>query len=231
MMLEFLDIVRGTDFLSTLCKLLTAVLCGGVIGIERAYKRRPAGFRTHILISLGSAITTLTSQILVTDLELAADPGRLGAQVVAGIGFIGAGTIIVSKRSRVKGLTTAAGLWTTATVGLAVGMGFYECSIMATLLILFAELVLSRLENLLRTRLAELNLYIEYTGAGYLYRLLEYFKRENIRILDIEIIKKTKKDDKKNIAIFTVQLHKNLCQSDIIDGVSAFPQTITVEII
>ena len=57
MMLEFLDIVRGTDFLSTLCKLLTAVLCGGVIGIERAYKRRPAGFRTHILISLGSAIT------------------------------------------------------------------------------------------------------------------------------------------------------------------------------
>ena len=78
-----------------------------------------------------------------------------------------------------------------------------------------------KLENLLRTRLAELNLYIEYTGAGYLYRLLEYFKR----------IKKTKKDDKKNIAIFTVQLHKNLCQSDIIDGVSAFPQTITVEII
>ena len=116
MLLHIFDIIRGTDILSTFCKLLTAVICGGLIGIEREFKRRPAGFRTHILIGLGAAMTTLTSQFIVTDLNMSADPGRLGAQVVAGIGFIGAGTIIVSKRNRVKGLTTAAGLWTTAII-------------------------------------------------------------------------------------------------------------------
>ena len=230
-MLQIFDIIRGTDTLSTLCKLLTAVICGGIIGIEREFKRRPAGFRTHILISLGAAMTTLTSQFIVTDLFMSSDPGRLGAQVVAGIGFIGAGTIIVSKRNRVKGLTTAAGLWTTAIIGLASGMGFYECSIAATLLILFAEIVLSKLENILHARRQEIHLYIEYTGSGYLNHIIEYFKRENIPMLDVEIIKKTKKDDKNNIAIITIQLHRHLSRTTILKDITEFPQTIAVEIL
>ena len=90
---------------------LLAVVCGGLIGLEREYKRRPAGFRTHILICLGAAMTTLTSQFLYLNLHYYTDMARLGAQVVAGIGFIGAGAIIVTRRRRVKGLTTAAGLW------------------------------------------------------------------------------------------------------------------------
>ncbi len=231
MMLHIFDIIRGTDTLSTLCKLLTAVICGGIIGIEREFKRRPAGFRTHILISLGAAMTTLTSQFIATDLSMSSDPGRLGAQVIAGIGFIGAGTIIVSKRNRVKGLTTAAGLWTTAIIGLASGMGFYECSIAATLLILFAEIVLSKLENILHARRQEIHLYIEYTGSGYLNHIIEYFKRENIPMLDVEIIKKTKKDDKNNIAIITIQLHRHLSRTTILKDITEFPQTIAVEIL
>lgn len=105
-MLSCFDFIRDMDFLAVMCRLLLAMLCGGVIGIEREYKRRPAGFRTHILICLGASMTTLTSQYLFLTMHMFTDVGRLGAQVIAGIGFIGAGTIIVTKRKRVKGLTT-----------------------------------------------------------------------------------------------------------------------------
>ena len=109
-MLSCFDFVRDMSFLAVAVRLVLAVICGGIIGIEREYKRRPAGFRTHILICLGAAMTTLTSQYLCLEMHFLTDVGRLGAQVIAGIGFIGAGTIIVTKRKQVKGLTTAAGL-------------------------------------------------------------------------------------------------------------------------
>ena len=114
---------------SVVLRMLLAVVCGGVIGLEREHKHRVAGFRTHILVCIGAALTTLTSQYLWTYFnpnwiyaaenvstmipagQWVLDPARLGAQVIAGIGFIGAGTIIVTKRKQVKGLTTAAGLW------------------------------------------------------------------------------------------------------------------------
>lgn len=125
-MLSLFDGLREVTLASAFVRLTLAVLCGGIIGMERSYKRRPAGFRTHILICIGAAITTLTSQYLYLNMHYFTDMARLGAQVVAGIGFIGAGTIIVTRRQRVKGLTTAAGLWTCAIIGLAFGGGFYE---------------------------------------------------------------------------------------------------------
>ena len=118
-MLHCFDPIRTLTFWAILVRLSLAVVCGGVIGAERETKRRPAGFRTHILICLGAAITTLTSQYLLLSLHLFTDVARLGAQVISGIGFIGAGTIIVTRDKRVKGLTTAAGLWAAAIIGLA----------------------------------------------------------------------------------------------------------------
>lgn len=97
-MLPIFDGVRDVTMLSTTLRMLLAVVCGGLIGLEREYKRRPAGFRTHILICLGAAMTTLTSQFLYLNLHYYTDMARLGAQVVAGIGFIGAGAIIVTRR-------------------------------------------------------------------------------------------------------------------------------------
>ena len=138
-MLSMFDSLRDMTLLSVFVRMLLAVVCGGIIGVEREYKRRPAGFRTHILICLGATMTTLTSQYLFLVMNYYTDIARLGAQVVAGIGFIGAGTIIVTRRQRVKGLTTAAGLWAVAIVGLAVGGGFYEGAIAATVLILLAD--------------------------------------------------------------------------------------------
>lgn len=123
-MIELFNGLRDMTLLSVMVRMLCAMLCGGIIGIEREYKRRPAGFRTHILICMGAAMTTLTSQYLYLCMGYYTDMARLGAQVIAGIGFIGAGTIIVTKQQRVKGLTTAAGLWVAAIVGLTLGAGF-----------------------------------------------------------------------------------------------------------
>ena len=135
-MIQLFDSLRMMTFTSIALRMLFAVICGGAVGIEREYKRRPAGFRTHILICMGACMTTLTSQYLYLCMGYFTDMARLGAQVIAGIGFIGAGTIIVTRQQRVKGLTTAAGLWSTAIIGLALGAGFFEISIFATFLIL-----------------------------------------------------------------------------------------------
>ena len=103
-MLSIFDGLREITLPAVTLRLMLAMVCGGIIGIEREFKRRPAGFRTHILICLGAAMTTLTSQYLYLYMGQYTDMARLGAQVVAGIGFIGAGTIIVTRRQRVKGL-------------------------------------------------------------------------------------------------------------------------------
>ena len=120
-------------------RLALAMLLGGCIGLERERKRRPAGFRTYMLVCLGAALTVLLSlyeytlitgpwSALAAELGMKTDVSRFGAQVINGIGFLGAGTILVTGRQQVKGLTTAAGLWASACTGLAVGAGFYECS-------------------------------------------------------------------------------------------------------
>ena len=131
------------DLLAITSRLVLALICGGVIGLERETKRRPAGFRTHILICMGSAITILTNLYLYQVMHLYTDISRMGAQVIAGISFVGAGTIIVTRHQKIKGLTTAAGLWTASIIGLACGAGYAECAIFATLMVLLSEIVLT----------------------------------------------------------------------------------------
>ena len=121
-------------------RIFVAALLGGAIGLEREYRDKAAGFRTHFLVALGSALFMLVSQfgfesILATQVNTRLDPSRIAAQVVSGIGFIGAGTIIFQKNA-VRGLTTAAGVWVTAAIGLACGSGMYLLSVTATVLVL-----------------------------------------------------------------------------------------------
>ena len=161
-MLSIFDSLRAVTMASITLRMLLSVLCGGLIGIEREYKRRPAGFRTHILICLGAAMVSLTSQFLFLNMHYYLDVSRMSASVTAGIGFIGAGSIIVTRQQRVKGLTTAAGLWAAAIIGLAVGSGFYEGALLATVLVLLAEAFLSKLEYWMMDHAPEINLYMEY---------------------------------------------------------------------
>ena len=207
-MLALFDNFREITLASVALRLLLAFLCGGLIGMERAYKRRPAGFRTHILICLGATMTTLTSQYLYLVMHYYTDIARLGAQVVAGIGFIGAGTIIVTRRQRVKGLTTAAGLWAAAIVGLAVGAGFYEGAILTTILILFAELVFSKLELRILDHAPEVNLYMEYTDKAALDRVLMLYRDRKVTILNMQITRHTGSKKHNASAIFTLRLNK-----------------------
>lgn len=128
---------------------LLAIVCAGIIGFDRDYHGAPAGFRTHILVCLGAMLAMTTGQFAHMYIG-GADPSRIGAQVISGIGFLGAGTIIVTGRRRISGLTTAAGLWASACVGLAIGVGFYEGAIVGTLAILFTENILKHVSIAIR---------------------------------------------------------------------------------
>ncbi len=134
-------------------RLLVAALLGGVIGVEREWSGKPAGFRTNLLICLGAALVTEISLAVAAAGNPAgtADPGRIAAQIVSGIGFLGAGTIIQSRGS-VVGLTTAATLWVVAGIGMAVGTGAYGDAVVATALVVVALLLLARVEPALRRR-------------------------------------------------------------------------------
>lgn len=229
MMLSIFDSLRNVSMLSITVRMLLSVICGGAIGIERGYKRRPAGFRTHILICLGAAMTTLTSQFLYLEMHYYTDMARLGAQVVAGIGFIGAGTIIVTQRQRVKGLTTAAGLWVAAIIGLSLGAGFYEGGLIVTALLLFAELVFSKLEYRILNNVPELNLYMEYTDKNCLESILKLFRNRNLKVLNMEITRSSSSEKHNACAIFSIRLNKNTTGEQLIGFMSATKGVISVE--
>ena len=181
-MLEFLDFLRTGEigWLTVTVRLVLAVFCGGFIGLERERKRRPAGFRTHILICLGACMATLTSQFLALELQLYTDMARLGAQVIAGIGFIGAGTIIITKRRQVKGLTTAAGLWTSAIIGLAIGAGYFEAALIGVAIVMIAALILSKFEYFIMSSAKRMNIYIEFDSPGMLDDSYRMINRDNV---------------------------------------------------
>ena len=228
-MLTIFDGLREVSLLSVAVRMCLAVACGGIIGMEREYKRRPAGFRTHILICLGAAMTTMTSQFLYLYMNYFTDMARLGAQVVAGMGFIGAGTIIVTRRQRVKGLTTAAGLWTAAIVGLCLGAGFYEGGILATALILLAELIFSKLEYRMLENAQEINLYMEYTDRSGLENVLKLYRERDLKVLNLEITRAAGGEGHNACAIFTLRLNKRCRAEQLVTEMGATPGVISVE--
>lgn len=233
-MISIFDSFRIITPVSVFLRLGFAFLCGGIIGLEREYKRRSAGFRTHILICLGAGMTTLTGQFLAFHMHYTTDITRLGAQVIAGIGFIGAGAIITTQQHQVKGLTTAAGLWTTAIIGLSFGAGFFEAGILTTILILLAELYLSRLEYWMRKRAPELTLYIEYTNTETIDLILQYLQDQSVTILNTEFSradKSTSTDSaiKQLCAIFTIRMKQGKTIDEILNHLKLIPSINTVE--
>ncbi len=133
--------------ISMVLRLVAATLIGCAIGSERGRHGRAAGMRTHMVVCLGASLCTVLGMYIVQRLGFTADPMRVGAQVISGVGFLGAGTILVRRSSQIVGLTTAAGLWATATIGLVVGAGYFEAAFLATVLVLFANLVLPLAER------------------------------------------------------------------------------------
>ena len=216
-MLHCFDFIREMNMLAITARLVLAVLCGGLIGLEREVRRRSAGFRTHILICMGSAITILTNLYLYQVMHLYTDISRMGAQVIAGVSFVGAGTIIVTRSNRVKGLTTAAGLWTASIIGLACGAGYAECAIFATLMVMLAELVLIRIEYRFVKRSREVNLYVEYSLPSTVQRLVRVLRTEKIPMNDMEVNRMAEADGGyRYSAILTILLTRQDMEQKII---------------
>ena len=215
-------------------RLCVAGLCGTVIGLDREYRVKDAGFRTHFLVALGSALMMIVSQygfegFLATHDGLRLDPSRIAAQVVSGIGFIGAGTIIVTKRQNVKGLTTAAGLWTSAIIGLAFGGGFYEGGILATGFIMLAEQVFSRLEYRVLEHVPEINVYMEYEDKTCLDDVLQLYRRCDVKVLNIQITRAAENGEHNACAIFTLRLPRSCTVNRLMTLVGERKGIVSVE--
>lgn len=166
-------------------KLVLALICGGLLGIERGLKKRPAGFRTYMLVCLGATLVMMTNQYICETYQTG-DPSRLGAQVISGIGFLGAGTIITTRHNRVTGLTTAAGLWAVACIGLALGIGFYEGAIVGTVLIFFAMSLMQTIDTRILNAAKYILVYVEFDQMTSLKHMLATLKEKNIRIVEFE---------------------------------------------
>ena len=152
--------IRELTTWAIVIRILVAIALGGIIGMERGMKNRPAGLRTYMLVCVGACVVMLINQY-VYQVYGVGDPVRLGAQVISGIGFLGAGTIIVTSHNQIKGLTTAAGLWACACVGLAIGIGLYEVAVVGGLAIYIVLTVLHHWDFALRSRTQIIEVYLE----------------------------------------------------------------------
>lgn len=189
-------------------KLILALICGGLLGIERGRKKRPAGFRTYMLVCIGAAMVMMTNQY-ISEVYQTGDPSRMGAQVISGIGFLGAGTIITTGHNRVKGLTTAAGLWASACIGLAIGIGFYEGAIMGTVMILFVMVAMHTLDEKITASAKIVTMYLEFDRISTLKNITAFLKEKEIKISDIETEEGEMSEAAKAAAIMTLRLPNN----------------------
>lgn len=152
--------IRELTLWSVVLRVLVAAILSGIIGLERGMKNRPAGLRTYMLVCIGACIVMITNQY-VFQVYGAGDIVRMGAQVISGIGFLGAGTIIVTTHNRIKGLTTAAGLWTSACMGLSIGIGFYEVALVGALVIVLILTLLHMWDTHMRRHAHSVEIYVE----------------------------------------------------------------------
>ena len=176
---------RSVTLAAVTCRILAALLIGGILGVERGMKNRPAGLRTYMLVCVGSCLIMLTNQYIF-QLTAAGDPMRLGAQVVSGIGFLGAGTIVTTRRSHIRGLTTAAGLWAAAGVGLALGIGFYEAALIAGCAIFMIMTLLHHIDTRMHRNTRMLEIYVELAATLTLGGFIRQIRDQGLEIMDIQ---------------------------------------------
>lgn len=177
-------VLREVTYLAVALRVFAAVIIGGILGLERGMKHRPAGLRTYMLVCVGACVIMLTNQYIYQVFG-SGDPVRMGAQVVSGIGFLGAGTIIVTRRNQIKGLTTAAGLWSAAGVGLSLGVGFYEAAIAGTVAVFTVMTLLQKMDNKLHRRSRQLEAYIELDHIS-LGDFLRAMREQDIEVKDVQ---------------------------------------------
>lgn len=233
--------LRQFSFISVLLRMLLAVIVGGSIGLERERKKRGAGFRTYMIVALGASLTVILSEYLNAMLMgpwsgtaefvgIRTDVSRFGAQVINGVGFLGAGTIIVTANQEVKGLTTAAGLWASACIGLAVGAGFYECVLICFVLVLIIMRFLPAVETFFHQRSLYMNISLDLDSLDCLGSIVSLLKGEGVHIYGIETGKDSGERFNSGKTLISIHLpgHRNheelLAMISAIDGVIAIDE-------
>lgn len=227
--IDFLDwTINFHDLGISMFKLALALFCAGVIGLERGRKKRPAGFRTYMVVCVGATLVMMTNEYLCK-VYGTGDVARLGAQVINGIGFLGAGTIITTGHNRVKGLTTAAGLWTSACIGLAIGSGYYEGAILGTFAIVIIMVVLHGFDRRLTNNTKAIILYVEFTKMSVMRRLVGFARENDIKVEDVEVEQPNNMMEAKMAAVVTLRLPNKENHFEFMEKVSSLEGIIFVE--
>ncbi len=220
--MDKLLVIRDVTYLAIILRITAAVILGGIIGLEREMKNRAAGLRTYILVCVGACLVMLTNQYIYQSFDTG-DPVRMGAQVVSGIGFLGAGTIIVTKRSQIKGLTTAAGLWATAGMGLALGIGLYEAAIVGTLAIIIVITLMQRMDNRMRSRTTRLDIFVEINRNHSLSEFLREVKVMNMEASNFQRERDSETQNDVRAYSLTLKLPKRRVHSQVIEDLMQIP--------
>lgn len=220
--------LREITYVSICLRILTAVVIGGILGVERGRKNRPAGLRTYMLVCVGSCLIMLTNQY-VYQAAATGDPTRLGAQVISGIGFLGAGTIIVTKHNQIKGLTTAAGLWASAGIGLALGIGFYEAALIAGLAIYLILTALQRWDDRMHQNARVMELYIEQSEDCNLGSLIRQLRSLEVEIEGLQTEHDGAIEDGARALVVTLRLRKKSNHPLLIKDIKKMDGVLYVE--
>lgn len=223
-----LDELREITLISVALRVIVAIIVGGLIGLERGMKNRPAGLRTYMVVCVGACLIMLTNQYIY-QITAIGDPVRMGAQVVSGIGFLGAGTIIVTRRNQIKGLTTAAGLWAAAGVGLAVGIGFYEAALIGGFAIFFVMTMLQKMDNKMHRKTKTLEIYVELDKTYPLADFLRDVRAKDIEVRDTMREQEAETDDDSRAYFTTLKLQKRQNHVEVIDELRTLPGINCIE--
>lgn len=239
-MITSLDYLRELNMASLLLRLTLAMVLGGVIGLDRGRKRRAAGFRTYMFVCLGATLTGIISQYLfimgetawldaATALHKQVDVSRIGAKAIGGVGFLGAGTIIITGRQEVKGLTTAAGLWASACMGLAIGAGFYECVLVAFVLIFLCIRFLPILENYIIENARNMNLYVEFTSLDDVGAIINCIKAQDVHIYEVELSRGRADHSERPGAVFSLRLNHRRHHEQVLAAIAGLETVTTID--
>lgn len=220
--------IRELTLASMAIRILLAILLGGSLGLERGLKNRPAGLRTYMLVCLGASVVMLTNQYAYQTYGVG-DPVRMGAQVISGIGFLGAGTIIVTTRNQIKGLTTAAGLWAAACVGLAIGIGLYEVAILGGISVFIILTVLHEWDTNMRKNTRIIDVYIELNKDSKLVNFLHDLRNEGIEISNLQLEHELSTDNETVSLIVTLKGQKHCRHSEVLNIVNKMYEVCYVE--
>ena len=197
-----------------------SILIGGVLGAERGLRNRPAGFMKYVLVCMGSAAMMLANQYISLEMP-GADPTRFGAQVVSGIGFLGAGTILITRKDEIRGLTTAAGLWVAAGLGLAAGAGFYVGAIVGCLFCVFALISLKRLDVYIKRHARSMEVYLEYSVSFSMRALFRFAENHGYELFDMQRGRVETLKEELGTLVFSIDLAQRTDHQQVLEHLRA----------